>query len=100
MIFERLEFPVVTFYGDNRGGPISFILAIIASHLLCKGCVGYLAYVVDTRFNKIILEDIRVVKDFLDVFSEDLLGLPLGREIDFGIDLVSGTNSISVPSLK
>ena len=30
---------------------------------------------------------IPVVKDFLDVFLEELLGLPPDREIEFGIDV-------------
>ena len=37
------------------------------------------------------LEDILVVKEFLDVFPNDLLGLPPEREIDFQIELAVGT---------
>ena len=41
------------------------------------------------------LEDIRVVREFLDVFPEDLLGIPPDREIDFQIELALGTEPIS-----
>ncbi|GJZ13924.1 putative reverse transcriptase domain-containing protein [Tanacetum coccineum] len=34
------------------------------------------------------LDDIRVVRDFPEVFPDDLLGLPLVREIEFRIDLI------------
>ncbi|GJV78130.1 putative reverse transcriptase domain-containing protein [Tanacetum coccineum] len=34
------------------------------------------------------LDDIRVVRDFPEVFPNDLLGLPLAREIEFSIDLI------------
>ncbi|GKF07246.1 hypothetical protein Tco_0041470, partial [Tanacetum coccineum] len=34
------------------------------------------------------LDDIRVVRDFPEVFPDDLLGLPLVREIEFHIDLI------------
>ncbi|GJU72367.1 putative reverse transcriptase domain-containing protein [Tanacetum coccineum] len=34
------------------------------------------------------ISDIPVVRDFNDVFPEDLLGLPLQRQVDFCIDLV------------
>ncbi|GKF95276.1 hypothetical protein Tco_0288011, partial [Tanacetum coccineum] len=34
------------------------------------------------------ISDIPVVRDFTDVFSEDLLGLPPQRQVDFCIDLV------------
>ncbi|XP_077242573.1 uncharacterized protein LOC143883096 [Tasmannia lanceolata] len=40
------------------------------------------------------LEDIPVVRDFLDVFPEDLPGLPPDREIEFSIDLVPSTGPI------
>jgi hypothetical protein len=43
----------------------------------------------------ILMEEIRVVHDFLDVFPEDLPGLPLDRDIEFIIDLVPGTAPIS-----
>ncbi|GJR00549.1 putative reverse transcriptase domain-containing protein [Tanacetum coccineum] len=36
------------------------------------------------------LDDIRVVRDFPKVFPNDLLGLPLVREIEFCIDLIPG----------
>ena len=41
------------------------------------------------------LEDIPVVREFLDVFPEDLLGIPPDREIDFQIELANGIESIS-----
>jgi hypothetical protein len=41
------------------------------------------------------MEYIRVVRDFLDVFPEDLPGMPLDRDIEFIIDLVPGTVPIS-----
>ena len=41
------------------------------------------------------LEDIPVVKEFSDVFPEDLPGIPPDREIDFQIELALGTEPIS-----
>ena len=41
------------------------------------------------------LEDIPVVREFSDVFPEDLPGIPLDREIDFQIELAPGTEPIS-----
>ncbi|XP_021754918.1 uncharacterized protein LOC110720219 [Chenopodium quinoa] len=39
--------------------------------------------------------DIEVVNEFLDVFPDEILGMPPRREIDFTIDLVPGTTPIS-----
>nr|GEV66655.1 putative reverse transcriptase domain-containing protein [Tanacetum cinerariifolium] len=36
------------------------------------------------------LEDIPVVKEFSDIFSEDLPGLPPVRQVEFQIDLIPG----------
>lgn len=41
------------------------------------------------------LQDIAVVKEFPDVFPDDLPGLPLNKEIEFSIDLIMGTTPIS-----
>jgi len=39
--------------------------------------------------------EIPVVCEFPDVFPEDLPGLPLDRDVEFKIDLISGTAPIS-----
>nr|GEZ02217.1 putative reverse transcriptase domain-containing protein [Tanacetum cinerariifolium] len=41
------------------------------------------------------LEDIPVVKEFPDVFPEDLPGLPPIRQVEFQIDLISGTTPVA-----
>jgi hypothetical protein len=41
------------------------------------------------------LKIIRVVSEFLDVFSEDLPGMPLERKVEFAIELLPGTAPIS-----
>nr|GEW21996.1 putative reverse transcriptase domain-containing protein [Tanacetum cinerariifolium] len=41
------------------------------------------------------LEDILVVKEFPDIFPEDLSGLPLVRQVEFQIDLIPGTTLVS-----
>lgn len=43
------------------------------------------------------LEFVPVVKDFPDVFLNDLSRIPPEQEIDFGIDLLQNTKTISIP---
>ena len=43
------------------------------------------------------LESVPVVKDFPEVFPDDLLIIPPEREIDFSIDLLPNTKPISIP---
>ncbi|GAU10407.1 hypothetical protein TSUD_417730 [Trifolium subterraneum] len=42
------------------------------------------------------LEELPVVREFSDVFPEDVSDLPPEREVEFGIDLVPGTSPISM----
>nr|GFB25694.1 putative reverse transcriptase domain-containing protein [Tanacetum cinerariifolium] len=41
------------------------------------------------------LEDIPVVKEFPDIFPDDLHGLPPVRQVEFQIDLIPGTTPIA-----
>ena len=63
--------------------------------MLKKGCKGYLATARDTQQGELKLEDIFVVREFLDVFLEDLSGLPPDRKIEFSIDLLPGSSPVS-----
>ena len=47
-----------------------------------------------------MLEEVRIVNEYPDIFPKDLLGLPPHREIEFSIDLVLGTQPISIPPYK
>nr|GEW67285.1 hypothetical protein [Tanacetum cinerariifolium] len=46
------------------------------------------AQVMEKKFDEKGLEDIPVVREFLEVFSEELPGLPLVRQVEFQIELV------------
>uniref|UniRef100_A0A1S4D5E4 CCHC-type domain-containing protein n=1 Tax=Nicotiana tabacum TaxID=4097 RepID=A0A1S4D5E4_TOBAC len=46
------------------------------------------------------LQSVLVVREFPEVFPDDLPGLPLERIIDFGIDLMPGTQPISIPPYR
>ncbi|KAJ4792483.1 polyprotein [Rhynchospora pubera] len=77
------------------GDPIPYISAIEARHLLEAGCVGYIAAVVVDSVVKPDISTIPVVREFTDVFPEDISGMPPHREIEFGIELMPGTTPIS-----
>ena len=42
------------------------------------------------------MEDIPIVREFTDVFPEELLGIVPDREIEFTIDLVPGASPVSI----
>ena len=43
------------------------------------------------------IESVPIVNEFLEVFPNELPGIPPKREIDFGINLLPNTNPISIP---
>ena len=96
----RLEEPGVIFRGIKREIAPSLINAMTASKMLRKGFQGYLAFVVDRRQEGTRLEDIPIVKEFPDVFLEDISGLPPDREVEFTIDSIPGTEPISIPPYR
>ena len=96
----RPEEPGVIFRGIRREIASSLINAMTASKMLWKGCQGYLAFVVDRRQEGTRHEDIPIVKEFPDVFPYDISGLPPDREVEFTIDLIPGTEPISIPPYR
>ncbi|XP_078152180.1 uncharacterized protein LOC144547409 [Carex rostrata] len=59
------------------------------------GCTAYLAAIVYTDTEVPEMNTIPVVSEFVDVFPEEIVGLPPEREVEFGIEVVPGTTPIS-----
>ena len=65
---------------------------------VCKGCKVFVVYVMDDKDNdnKLKIEDIPILKYFKDIFSEEVPGLPLKRDIELTINLILG----AIPTSK
>ena len=98
--FEKPGYPELEFVGDRRVLSTCVISALEAERLLLKGCESYLAHVVDTLITEVKLENVPVVCEFPDVFSEDLSGLPPDRELEFGIEVLPSSAPISIPPYR
>ncbi|KAL4311186.1 hypothetical protein GQ457_01G017040 [Hibiscus cannabinus] len=85
---------VVVGEGSNCLGNV--ISAMKAGRLIHQGCRAYLAHVVDTQSSKVDIGSIPIVRDFPDVFPEELPGLPPEREVKFIIDVLPGTEPVSM----
>ena len=86
----------VTFIGERLNHLSNVISATTARTMVRKGCETYLPYVIDTKKAEPSLSDIPTVSDYLDVFPEELPGLPPQREIEFAINVVQGATSTSI----
>ena len=58
---------------------LKVILAMQARHFLRKGCEALLALVLDLRREQVNLDKIPMIKEFPDVFPEELPGIPPER---------------------
>ena len=85
--------------GIPRKTTIRKIFALQLKRAVSKGCKSYAVTVTDkenlNKTDKLKLEDIPVLREFFDVFLEEILGLPPKRELDFIIELVPGAAPIS-----
>ena len=77
-----------------------FISYLKARKLISKGCIYHLVRVKDTKSETPTLQSVNVVNEFSDVFLDDLPGIPPHKEIEFGIDLLTDTQSISIPPYR
>ena len=57
--------------------------------------VTFLALILDSKRGQVDLEKIPVVREFPDVFPEELPSIPLEREVDLSIEIIPGTIPMS-----
>nr|GEU95022.1 putative reverse transcriptase domain-containing protein [Tanacetum cinerariifolium] len=78
---------------------LNIISYVKAQKYLSKGCDVFLAHVTtkeaEDKLKEKRLEDVSIVKDFPEVFPEDLSGIPPTRHVEFQIDLVPGVAPVA-----
>nr|GFB97110.1 putative reverse transcriptase domain-containing protein [Tanacetum cinerariifolium] len=90
-------------HGDdsNQGNAtrLSIISCTKTEKYVMKGFLVFLAHIttkeIEDKSEKKRLEDIPIVQNFLEVFPEDLSGLPPTRPVEFQIDLVPGAAPVA-----
>ena len=85
--------PEVRFHGEKSVSQASVISTLSAAKLLRSGCEGFIVFITKDKQSQGV-EEIPIVCEFLD--SEEIPGLPPVREIEFAIELKSGTTPISI----
>ena len=85
----------LSYHAEPPRNGIKFISAIKMANLMRKGNQVYLCNVQDTRVPENPINQIPVVRDFPDVFPDEIPGMPPERDIEFTIDVVLGTEPIS-----
>jgi hypothetical protein len=67
--------PIIV-YGDKPGDDLRIVSYVKAQKDLQKKCPAFLAHIVDRGKEVEKIQDVQEVRDFPDVFPEDLPGLP------------------------
>jgi len=67
----------------------------VAKKLLRKGCSAWLSHVREPKKGSICLASIPVVREFQDVFPEELPGLHPVKEIEVSIETIPGVSPIA-----
>ncbi|GKC14945.1 putative reverse transcriptase domain-containing protein [Tanacetum coccineum] len=75
---------------DKGVSRLKVISCIKARKYIERGCHLFLAHVTEKKSKEKRLKDMPVIRDFPEVFPEDLPGLPPPRQVEFRIDLVPG----------
>ena len=100
VVFRPPEQEEIVFVGNGVVPPPYLISAMKACKLIRKGCQGYLCYVLFEQIAIVELSSILIVSEFPDVFPDELPGELVDREIEFTIEIVSGTQPISKTPYK
>nr|GFA32614.1 hypothetical protein [Tanacetum cinerariifolium] len=95
VIFGDLNNPKFIYHGSLPGNPIKIISALKARMLISHGCEGFLASIKDTSLDGPRLESHPVVRNFLDVFPDELF-LVLNPFLKLRIEWRQELNRITV----
>lgn len=74
-----------------------FVSDLKFREMISKGFIYHLVRQLDVDSKTPSLELVPILNEFLEVFTDDLPGIPPKREKDFDIDLLLDTQSISIP---
>ncbi|GJR57888.1 putative reverse transcriptase domain-containing protein [Tanacetum coccineum] len=93
----------LTFCGNESSNGRESRLTVIscskAQEYMAKGCQVFLAQISakkeEDKSERKQIEDVPIVRDFPEVFPEDLPGLPPTRPVEFQIDLIPGAAPVA-----
>ncbi|GKB22061.1 putative reverse transcriptase domain-containing protein [Tanacetum coccineum] len=84
---------------NGRESRLTVISCSKAQEYMAKGCQVFLAQISakkeEDKSERKQIEDVPIVRDFPEVFPEDLPGLPPARPVEFQIDLVPGAAPVA-----
>ncbi|GJZ68699.1 putative reverse transcriptase domain-containing protein [Tanacetum coccineum] len=74
---------------------LKVVSCIKARKYIERGCHLFVAHVTEKEPKEKRLNDVPIIRDFPEVFPDDLPGLPLPRQVEFRIELVPGAAPVA-----
>ncbi|XP_016676386.1 uncharacterized protein [Gossypium hirsutum] len=96
VVLKTVEGNEIVVIGERQNYFSNVISTLMVEKLVCKGCEAYLAYIIFSDSEISSIKDIGIVKDFPDLFPDELTGLHRNREVEFGIELLLGIALVSI----
>jgi hypothetical protein len=93
--FYKSEDKVLEFKGERRNIKNCLVSGVRARKIMYKGCIGYMAYLLNKPSEPRKIEEVPVVKEYLDVFPAELTKVPPDKEVEFAIDLLPTVEPVS-----
>nr|GEW24816.1 putative reverse transcriptase domain-containing protein [Tanacetum cinerariifolium] len=90
VIHIPIDCEILIIRGDQSKTQLNLISCIKTKRYISRGCQVFIAHLMEKKFDEKGLEDIPVVREFLEVFHEELPCLPPVRQVEFQIELVPG----------
>ena len=81
--------------GIGSSAMSNVISAMQARRFMRKGYETFFAVILESKRGQVYVEKIPIVREFPDVFPEELSGIPLEREVDLAIEIVPRTVPMS-----
>ncbi|XP_020979493.1 uncharacterized protein LOC110272046 [Arachis ipaensis] len=98
VLLDCLEW-TIRFMPEGENGAVvatGYYLNSVMVHCSGKECQGYISLATNALGDVQNLDQIPVVRDFPEVFPEDIPECPPQREIEFAIELVPGARPVSI----
>ncbi|GKE88027.1 hypothetical protein Tco_1565502 [Tanacetum coccineum] len=91
VVYIPIDGETLIIRGDRSKTRLNLISCIKTERYISRGCQVFIAQVMEKKSDEKRLEDIPVVREFL----EDLPGLPPVRQVEFQIDLILGAAPVA-----
>ncbi|GKE40442.1 putative nucleotidyltransferase, ribonuclease H [Tanacetum coccineum] len=95
VIYIPIDGETLIIRGDRSKTRLSLISYIKTERYISRGYQVFVAQVMEKNSDEKRLEDIPVVREFLEVFPKNLPGLPPVRQVEFQIDLIPGVTLVA-----